>query len=73
MSNWLMRRRYCSCLLICHGRPCKLSAGAHINRTFSKQLGERLRDLAVQEDCTLFMTLLAAFNVVLGRYAGTER
>jgi len=46
--------------------------GAHINRTFSKELGEKLRDLAVAEDCTLFMTLLAAFNVLLSRYTSSD-
>ena len=44
--------------------------GAHINRIFSRELGDKLRDLAVTEDCTLFMTLLAAFNVLLSRYSG---
>ncbi|MGI9290684.1 MAG: non-ribosomal peptide synthase/polyketide synthase [Gammaproteobacteria bacterium] len=46
--------------------------GAHINRTFDKQLGAKLKTLATQQDCTLFMTLLAAFNVLLQRYASSD-
>jgi len=46
--------------------------GAHINRTYSVELGERLRQLAGAEDCTLFMLLLAAYNVLLARYTGDD-
>jgi len=35
----------------------------------SKSLTSALQDLAVREDCTLFMVLMAAFNVLVGRYA----
>ncbi|MEM9354725.1 MAG: condensation domain-containing protein, partial [Pseudomonadota bacterium] len=43
-----------------HARPAVQSFnGAHINRTYSPELGEKLRALAGAEDCTLFMLLLA--------------
>ena len=46
--------------------------GAHINLTLSRELGDRIRELAGAEDATLFMTLLAAFNTLLARYTGTD-
>ena len=33
---------------------------------------QKLRDLGQQEEATLFMTLLAAFQVMLGRYSGQD-
>ncbi|MCP4927635.1 MAG: amino acid adenylation domain-containing protein [Gammaproteobacteria bacterium] len=53
-------------------QPTQTFNGAHINRTFTPELGEQLRDLAAAEDCTLFMALLAAFNVLLQRYTNSD-
>ena len=36
------------------------------------EIAQRLRDLSQQEEATLFMTLLAAFQFVLGRYSGQD-
>jgi len=37
-----------------------------------KPLADSLKDLAVKESCTLFMTALSAFNVLLYRYSNQE-
>lgn len=39
----------------------------------SGQLVERLRSLALQEDATLFMVLLGAFQILLSRYSGQQQ
>ncbi|HYO91633.1 MAG TPA: condensation domain-containing protein, partial [Pyrinomonadaceae bacterium] len=46
--------------------------GAAHTFELSKEASERLRTLSRQEGVTLFMTLLAAFNVLLSRYSGQE-
>ena len=44
--------------------------GARETVTLSETLTQRLKELGRQEDCTLFMVLLAAFNVLLYRNTG---
>ncbi|WP_343745933.1 non-ribosomal peptide synthase/polyketide synthase [Chitinophaga sp.] len=44
--------------------------GATIDFTIDHTLAEKLKQLSRQEDVTLFMTLLAAFKVLLYRYSG---
>ncbi|MDZ8228014.1 amino acid adenylation domain-containing protein [Nostoc sp. ChiVER01] len=46
--------------------------GAKQYFTFSKQLTQALNKFSQQEGCTLFMTLLAAFNTLLYRYTDQE-
>ncbi|MET0396098.1 MAG: condensation domain-containing protein, partial [Longimicrobiaceae bacterium] len=46
-------------------------AGSH-GFTLSPGLTERLRMLTAREETTLFMTVLAAWQVLLGRYAGQD-
>ncbi|TCP54483.1 amino acid adenylation domain-containing protein [Tumebacillus sp. BK434] len=46
--------------------------GATREIVLSAALTERLKALSQQEGATLFMTLLAAFNVLLARYSGQE-
>src|SRR5215472_2633831 len=46
--------------------------GARASLALSKALAEKLRELSRQESATLFMTLLAAFNVLLYRYSGQD-
>ena len=54
-----------------HPRPTvRTSRGAHLNFTLSSDLTTKLRDLSQAEGVTLFMTLLAAFKVLLFRYTG---
>lgn len=48
-----------------------LREGVHI-RVLSKELLERLHNLSRQQGTTLFMTLLAAYEVLLHRYSGQE-
>ncbi|HJT67565.1 MAG TPA: condensation domain-containing protein, partial [Pyrinomonadaceae bacterium] len=43
-------------------------AGARLNFTLPQTLGEAVKRLSEDEGATLFMTLLAAFNVLLYRY-----
>ncbi|HEY3323603.1 MAG TPA: amino acid adenylation domain-containing protein [Planctomycetota bacterium] len=54
-------------------RPRPITASYHgaLHRfAFSKSLTQALRNLSQREGATLFMTLLAAFNVLLHRYTG---
>jgi amino acid adenylation domain-containing protein len=54
-------------------RPARPSfAGAQIIRLYPRKLRDRLDTLAREESATLFMTLLAAFQVLLGRLTGQE-
>jgi amino acid adenylation domain-containing protein len=56
-----------------HPRTGNLSqAGRTFRFEFSTELSGKLRGLAEQEDATLFMVLLAGFNVLLCRYTGQE-
>ncbi len=50
--------------------PLKGARGATVSRALPAELAERLRSLGQAEHATLFMTLLAAFEVLLSRYAG---
>ena len=52
-------------------RPASLSdAGRRYPVRFSPSLASGLRSLSQQENCTLFMTVLAGFNALLARYSG---
>ncbi|WP_018612579.1 non-ribosomal peptide synthetase [Segetibacter koreensis] len=54
-------------------RPAVQSTkGAVEGFLIDKQLGEQLKTLSKQQGTTLFMTLLAAFKVLLFRYSGQE-
>ncbi|HEX8907179.1 MAG TPA: condensation domain-containing protein, partial [Longimicrobiaceae bacterium] len=54
-------------------RPATQShRGAHVGVEIAGELPERLRAFGQREGATLYMVLLAAWQVVLGRYAGTE-
>jgi len=53
-------------------RPKPSYRGLTRSTTLNADLSERLRALALQEDATLFMTLLAAFNVLLHVYSGQD-
>ncbi|MEH1828470.1 MAG: amino acid adenylation domain-containing protein [Nostoc sp.] len=56
-----------------HPRPSVTTfAGSKQYFTFSKPLTEALRQLSQQADSTLFMSLLAAFNILLYRYTDQE-
>ncbi|HMQ67796.1 MAG TPA: non-ribosomal peptide synthase/polyketide synthase, partial [Ignavibacteria bacterium] len=46
--------------------------GANVNFEISKDLSDSLQNISKQNGATLFMTLLAAFNVLLNRYSGQE-
>jgi amino acid adenylation domain-containing protein len=47
--------------------------GAYEGFVLSEELSERLKRLGRDEDVTLFMILLAAFQLLLARYSGQER
>jgi amino acid adenylation domain len=54
-------------------RPARQSyRGAHRTFTFSRAVSNALNQLARREGVTLFMVLLAAFNVLLARYTGEQ-
>ncbi|HET9277015.1 MAG TPA: amino acid adenylation domain-containing protein, partial [Flavitalea sp.] len=56
-----------------HPRPAVWSTrGATVNFTFDKELGEKVHELSRQKGATLFMTLLAAFKVLVYRYSGQQ-
>jgi len=48
------------------------SHGAHMFLQLSQELTEGLKQMSQQEGVTLFMTLLSAFQVLLGHYSGQE-
>jgi amino acid adenylation domain-containing protein/non-ribosomal peptide synthase protein (TIGR01720 family) len=50
--------------------PVQSMRGAQVNRLLDKKLVAQLRQLSQQEGVTLFMTMLAAFNVLLHKYSG---
>ncbi|MDQ2902118.1 MAG: amino acid adenylation domain-containing protein [Chloroflexota bacterium] len=52
--------------------PVQTYAGAMLSYELDKSLTEQLKVLSRQEGCTLFMTLLAAFQVLLYRYTGQD-
>src|SRR5205807_4229049 len=52
--------------------PVMKHEGASERLLLSEALTRKLRDLSQREGVTLFMTLLAAFQVVLGRWAGQD-
>ncbi|KYC42726.1 non-ribosomal peptide synthetase [Scytonema hofmannii PCC 7110] len=52
-------------------RPAQQTfAGAHQEFTLSVELTQKLTKLSQEQGCTLFMTLLAAFDTLLYRYTG---
>jgi non-ribosomal peptide synthetase component F len=54
-------------------RPARQSfRGARLARSFTPELGRRVAALAEREGCTVFMTLLGAFAVLLRRSSGQE-
>ena len=56
-----------------HPRPrIQSSNGAVLSRSLNEQTAARLRELAQQEGCTLFILLLAAYQTFLGRLTATE-
>jgi hypothetical protein len=56
-----------------HSRPPVLRLqGAHHSFRLSSSLSSSLRELSQRENVTLFMTLLAAFQVLLAGYSGQE-
>ncbi|MEC9375345.1 MAG: non-ribosomal peptide synthase/polyketide synthase, partial [Pseudomonadota bacterium] len=47
-------------------------SGADVNLPLSAKISNNLRELAKQENVTLFMLLFSAFNVLLNRYTGAD-
>ncbi|MEJ7831238.1 MAG: condensation domain-containing protein, partial [Segetibacter sp.] len=52
--------------------PIKGIQGAAIDFSIGKTLSDQLQMLSHQQDTTLFMTLLAAFKILLHRYSGQQ-
>ncbi|HEV2864151.1 MAG TPA: SDR family NAD(P)-dependent oxidoreductase [Pyrinomonadaceae bacterium] len=52
--------------------PVQTYLGASHNFALPKQLSDALKELSTAQDATLFMTLLAAFQLLLHRYTGQE-
>ena len=56
-----------------HPRPAaQTHRGGRVAIELSAQLAERLREAGRRHDATLYMVLLGAFQVLLGKYAGTD-
>jgi amino acid adenylation domain-containing protein len=59
-----------------HARPLiqahKAFRGSKRKLTLSRELTQKLRELCQKEESTLFMALLAAYQVLLHRYSGEE-
>jgi amino acid adenylation domain-containing protein len=52
--------------------PVKTSNGAMLSRVIDKAIGDGMKQLCKQQECTLFMGLLASVNTLLYRYTGQE-
>ncbi len=52
--------------------PMETFRGDAVRLRLSKGLTDRLQNLSREQGTTIFMTLLAAFNVLLSRYSGEE-
>ncbi|MBL6449339.1 amino acid adenylation domain-containing protein [Fulvivirga sp. 29W222] len=52
--------------------PQQSFRGAQVSGTISKELKDKLMKLSQKEGVTLYMTMLAAFNVLLYRYTGQD-
>ena len=52
--------------------PVQTFAGQIYRVTLDAEFGRRVRELARQESATVYMVLLAAFNVLLWRYSGQK-
>jgi non-ribosomal peptide synthetase component F len=46
--------------------------GARLTKNLSRELTAGLKDLSRREGVTLFMTLLAAFDIIVARHTGSE-
>jgi amino acid adenylation domain-containing protein len=56
-----------------HPRPAVQSyRGDYLSFTLPKELTKSLKQLSQQQSCTLFMTLQAAFALLLSRYSGLD-
>lgn len=56
-----------------HARPkLRTHRGGHLSFTLPADLADKLKKLSNTEGATLFMTLLAAFNVLLFRHTGEQ-
>src|SRR5690606_19259365 len=53
--------------------PTQSHAGAACSFTLPRELVGRLHELSQREGATLFMTLLGAFALLLGRYSGQRQ
>ncbi len=70
-ASWPMRRRWR--LPTDLARPLQPSfAGGRHSLVLAPEIAARLKELSRQENATLFMTLLAAFQLLLCRYSGQE-
>ena len=76
LSYWQQQLKDAPALLVLptdRPRPAvQTFVGAYQDFALSVELTQGLMQLSQQQDCTLFMTLLAAFDVLLYRYTGTE-
>ena len=76
LSYWQQQLKDAPALLLLptdRPRPAvQTFVGAYQDFALSVELTQGLMQLSQQQDCTLFMTLLAAFDVLLYRYTGTE-
>ncbi|TCP54571.1 amino acid adenylation domain-containing protein [Tumebacillus sp. BK434] len=52
--------------------PYRTDAGDYVHVQLSSQLSEGIKEAGRKEQATLFMTLLAAYQVLLSRYSGQE-
>jgi surfactin family lipopeptide synthetase A len=53
--------------------PVQSFRGEHLTFALPRDLTERLEELSRREGATLFMTLMAAFKILLVRYSGQEQ
>ena len=71
-SGWRARRSCWSCPRTIPARRCRRTGARRLPWSSPLELLERLQALGRSEGATLYMTVLAAFQVLLGKYAGSE-
>ena len=70
--SWQALHRCSTCPPTIPGPPCRAGMGSISRSTCRREVTAGLRRLGRAEGATLFMTLLAAFKVLLYRYSGQQ-
>jgi len=73
LSYWTQKLRHCPQLELPTDHPrnsVQTHEGKQVTVSLPAEIVQRLRRISQQNSCTLFMTLITAFKLLLGRYSG---